>query len=55
MTTRKLVYIGPAQGGVDIPAAHIVAWKPGEIRELPENLAEELLGREGQFVEADAE
>lgn len=45
----KLIYTGGNAGGIDIPDAGITAWKPGEAREVPDDLAEELLHRTGEF------
>lgn len=49
----KLVYRGNQQDGIDIPGARIANWKPGEAREVPDDLAEELLHRSDEFEEAD--
>lgn len=53
--TMKVVYAGPDQDGVDIPDQNIVAWKPGEVREVPDELGKELLSRgPGEFREPTA-
>ncbi len=49
----KLVYQGNQQDGIDIPSAKIAQWKPGEEKDVPDELAEELLQRGDEFVEAD--
>lgn len=49
----KLVYRGNQQDGIDIPGARIAHWKPGEVRDVPDDLGEELLARGGEFAEAD--
>lgn len=43
----RLIYRGAA--AIDVPAANIVGWAPGEAREIQEDLAEELLAR-GDFA-----
>jgi len=50
---RELVYKGPLTGGIDFPKHGITAWKPGETRSVPADLADELLAR-GEFSEASA-
>lgn len=44
----KLTYVGSMAGGIDLPSLGIVGWKPGEARDIPESMIEELLGR-GDF------
>lgn len=44
----RLVYTGSMVGGIDLPEAGIIGWKPGDVRDIPAPLAEELLGR-GDF------
>lgn len=48
---RRLVYEGPLTGGIDFPKHDIFGWKPGDVREVPNELADELLAR-GEFAEA---
>jgi hypothetical protein len=47
----KLVYVGGQQGGIDFPSLGIVAWLPSEIRDIPKEIADELLAR-GDFKAA---
>lgn len=50
----KLTYEGPHTGGLDFPAYGIREWKPGEEREVPDELSNELLAR-GDFKVLDDE
>lgn len=45
----KVEYVGPEAGGIDVPAADIIRWKPGEVREVPEAIAKSLLERASEF------
>ncbi len=44
---KKIIHQGTTM--IDMPAASIYSWAPGEVREVPEQFAEELLAR-GDFV-----
>jgi hypothetical protein len=48
---KDLVYDGPLTGGIDFPKHAITGWKPGEVRSVSADLADELLAR-GEFREA---
>lgn len=47
----KLTYDGPT--AIDLPAAGIVGWRPGEARDVPDELVESLLER-GDFAREQA-
>ncbi len=43
----KIIYTGAMT--IDLPAATIYSWVPGEVREVPDEFVKELLAR-GDFV-----